>query len=50
MSVHFKCVKCGGKLIEEGMSNIYFCENCKALVFKDKNTGEFKIIEGKRIR
>jgi len=45
---YFKCTKCGGKLIEEGMSGIYFCENCKALYFKNEK-GEYEIREGVRI-
>ena len=45
-----KCIKCGGNLIEEGLSDIYFCENCKGLFFKDKNTGEFKSVNGVKIK
>ena len=49
VSVHFKCIKCGGNLIKEGTSGIYFCENCKALYFKDTN-GECRIREGVKIK
>ena len=33
----FKCFECGGKLIEEGLSGIYFCDNCKTMFFKNEN-------------
>lgn len=45
----YKCIKCGGNLIEEGLSEIYFCENCKAMLFKDEK-GEWQIREGHRVK
>ena len=47
---NYKCTECGGKLIEEGVSQIYFCENCKAMVYRDEDTKEFKLIKGRRIK
>lgn len=46
----FKCSECGGDLIEEGLSGIYFCENCKAMIYKDDVTREFKLIRGVKIK
>ncbi|MHB8276389.1 MAG: hypothetical protein ACYDIA_01880 [Candidatus Humimicrobiaceae bacterium] len=45
---NFKCTKCGGNLIQEGNSDIYFCDNCCAMIYKDEN-GNFILNEGKRI-
>lgn len=41
-SDHFKCSECGGELIEEGLSGIYFCSNCKAMFFKNQK-GKFEV-------
>jgi ribosomal protein L37AE/L43A len=48
--MEFKCSECGGKLIEEGMTGIYFCENCKAMVYQNKETGNFLVIAGEKAR
>lgn len=48
MNENFKCPECGGELIEE-VSDIYFCSNCKAMIFKNDN-GEFEVRKAHRIR
>jgi len=45
----YKCSECGGKLIEEGLSGIYFCDNCKTMFFKNEN-GNYEKREGVRIK
>ncbi len=45
----FKCSECGGNLIEEGLSGIYFCENCKTMFFKNEN-GNYEKRQGVRIK
>lgn len=44
----FKCPECGGKLIEEGMSGIYSCSNCRAMIFKN-DKGEYEIRKAHKV-
>jgi len=37
----FKCPECGGELIEEGLSGIYFCSHCKLMIFRNEG-GDFE--------
>ena len=46
--MEYKCTVCGGNLIQEGNSDIYFCDNCCAMVFKGSD-GKFEIREGHRV-
>lgn len=44
----YKCTLCGGKLIEEGLSEIYFCEECKTMFFKNE-AGKWEYRKGHRV-
>lgn len=47
-TMKFKCTKCGGNLIEEGDSGVYFCDNCCGMTFSDAYN--FTEIEKRRIK
>lgn len=46
--MEYKCTICGGKIIKEGNTDIYFCENCHAMISKGSE-GKYEIRKGQQI-